>query len=77
MTNPAMISQALLARHAKTHKFDGDLGCSEQSAKSKKARATRIMGEQTLLSHSFLRQLQVCCLSNHCTCTKVLWPSGI
>jgi hypothetical protein len=55
MTNPAIISQALLARHAKTHKFDGDLGCSEQAAKSKKARATRIMGEQTLLSHSFLR----------------------
>jgi hypothetical protein len=55
MTNPAIISQALLARHAKTHKFDGDTGCSEQTAKSKKARATRIMGEQTLLSHSFLR----------------------
>jgi hypothetical protein len=29
MTNPAIISQALLALHAKTHKFDGDMGCSE------------------------------------------------
>jgi hypothetical protein len=54
MTNPAIISQALLARHAKARMADGDTGYSKQSAKGKKARATRVMGEQTLLSHSFL-----------------------
>lgn len=55
MTNPAIISQALLARHAKAYMSDGDTGCSKNLAKNEKARATRIMGEHTLLSHSFLR----------------------
>jgi hypothetical protein len=36
MTNPAIISQALLARHAKAHKADGDLGFSKQMAKTKR-----------------------------------------
>jgi hypothetical protein len=54
MTNAAIVSQALLTRHAKARKSDGDTGCSKQLANAEKARATRIMGEQILLSHSFL-----------------------
>ena len=36
MTKPAIISQALLPRHAKTRKLDGDSGCNKQRLKAKR-----------------------------------------
>ena len=58
MTKPAIISQALLTRHANCIHGRWWFRVQQAKANCKKARATWIMGERTLLSHSFFSWIQ-------------------